>query len=330
MATRYAQAQMDALQAGVIPLMLEKDPILDQLRRKNRIKYRQAGDRYTQDYRVDTPGLKSYGRLATHVASEKGDYVRAIWPHGGVYSDDYVAGWDKENQGAKGQLASGTLRDIRNEMVQGMRENFVERFREELWDGDGTPLNGGTGVTILGIRQAVVDSPATGVYAGLSRVTFPLWRNRQIAGTAGPSGTFAQDVWERIFTLKTQCRRTPMQQGGTPNPDMLVVSFDNTSVLQNKHLVQNTTVSADVNGLMTIYGMRAMESENIGSDKMYILTTDTWYLKTVHPQGVLFRMHYKKDLEDHVDENDEVMVMRFKGQLCCHFPAANGVITAAS
>lgn len=331
MAARYDQSQLDSIMKPVTSLVLEQDPLLSMLQRRGRIFYGKSGDRLTKDYSVDNHGLKSYGRLATHVASEKGDLIRAYWPWGGLYDDDYLAGWDKENQGSEGSLASGTIRDIRNEAVARMRENFTQRFRERVWDGAGTSLNGGTGVDILGITQAIADSPSTGTYAGLSRVTYSQWRNRQIAGTGGPSSAWIDDCWERLLTIQTQCGRTPIEADAAPTPDMCFCDFTNYVQLMNRALTQNTYLpgAAGIQVPATILGMTLNKSENI-SGKVYVLNSKTIEIDTVHPSGVLFRMHYKKDLEDHIDETDEVLVMRFKGQVRVTFPAANGVITSAS
>lgn len=329
MAERYTQSQLDSYSKPVTSLVLEQDPLLDMLQRRGRIYYNKAGDRYTKDYQVDNHGIKSFGKLATHVASEKGDYVRAIWPRAGLYDDDYVAGWDLDAQGAEGSLQSGTIRNIRNEAVSHMRENFTQRFREVLWDGDGTSLNGGTGVQPLGITQAVVDSPSTGTYAGLSRVTYTGWRNRQISGASGPSSSWVSDCWERVLTIQTQCMRTPMEGNNGPMPDMLFCDFTNYVQLQNRALTQNTNVGAEVNGIKTLLGMRLNLTENI-SGKVYCLNSKTMEVCTPQPKGVLFRLRYKSDLEDHIDAKDEVLLMTFKGQFRVLFPAANGVITSAS
>lgn len=329
MADRYSQSQLDSIMKPTTSLVLEQDPLLSMLQSKGRIKYGKSGDRLSKDYVVDAHGIKSYGRLATHVASEKGDYIRAYWPWGGVYDDDYLAGWDTENQGAEGSLATGTIRDIRNEAITQMRENFTQRFREQVWAGDGASLNGGTGVTILGITQAVPDSPSTGTYAGLSRVTYTGWRSRTTAGASGPSNSWTADCWERVLTSITQCSRTPMDGESSPKPDMLFCDFTNYVQLLNRALTQNTALDTEIKGITTLLGMRLEQSENI-SGKVYTLNSKSIEISSTHPTGVLFRMHYKKDLEDHIDENDEVLVMRFKGQCRVLFPAANGVITSAS
>lgn len=325
MADRYTQSQFDSYMKPVTSLVLELDPLLNKIPKK----YNLSGDRLTKDYTVDNHGLKSYGRGATHVATEKGDYIRAIWPWAGVYDDDYVYGWDKESQGAEGSLSTGTLRKIRDEMIVRMRENFVQRFREIIWDGDGTSLNGGTGVQPLGITQAVSQTPSSGTYAGLSRVTYTGWRNRQISGTAGPSTNWAQDVWERILTLKTLTARTPMTVDQPRDADMLFTNFTNYVDVVNRALTQNVVIGTNVQELQSVLGLKIHQSENVGANLVYLLNSQSMEWSTTHPQGVMFRLHYKKDLEDHVDENDEVMVMRARGQLRVHFPAANGVITSA-
>lgn len=329
MAERFDQSQLDSYSKGVTSIVLELDPLLDQLKRKGRIYYNKFGDRYTKDYYVDDHGIKSYGRLATHVATEKGDYIRAIWPLAGLYDDDYVAGWDLAKQGPEGRLDTGTIRNIRNEAIVRMRENFVQRFRERLWDGTGASLNGGTGVEPLGITQAIVDSPSTGTYAGLSRVTYNGWRNRQLSGTGGPSASWTDDGWERVLKGKTEAKRTPMKADMPTAPDMLFCDFTNSVQLQNRALTQRTSFGAEIDTFTTLLGMRLMESDNI-SGKVYLLNSKSMEICTPQPSGVLLRMHYKSDLEDHIDDKDEVLLMRFMGQFRVLFPAANTVITNAS
>ncbi|SFT25557.1 phage major capsid protein [Methylobacterium sp. yr668] len=73
-------------------------------------------------------------------------------------------------------------------LLEGKMEDFDEDKKkswDELLHGDGT----GDAKALAGIQSIILDNPAVGSTGGLSRVTYPWWRNRAATAAAAAAGT---------------------------------------------------------------------------------------------------------------------------------------------
>lgn len=329
--SRFTQAQLDGYRdLKVMPLFLTEQALLRMLKAKNRIKNAAGGLNIVWDVRLSGQSLKSFGKYAKFVASERGDYAQATLPWGAVYADDSISGLEMERQGAAGNLESGTIRNIRSQALDELKVDFYKSFNTQLWNGDGLALNGGTGVNILGATQSVVASPATGTYAGINRATVSDWRNQQFAATSGPSTDAAQDAWWSVLNMKSLVSQRPMGGGTSTAPDMMLTTRAVNVLIKNKGYAQNASVGTSVKSVDMIEGMEITIDDDIAAGYAYMFSSETFEL--LLPPGLktkdLVRIGYKSDMEDHIHPDDEALVMYTNCQLKNMFPKGNGVITA--
>lgn len=332
--SRFTQSQLTAYTKEWTPLFYTQQPLMRYLKARGRVKRSMGGEYITKQYENNDIQLKSFGRYEQHIASESGDPVLATWRMGALYADDQLSGLEKEfNAGAEGKLDSGKVRDIRIEAVKNLQSKFGKLFRTRLWNAAGASLNGGGGVEFLGITQAISQTPSSGTYAGVSRVTHSDWRNIQVTGTSGPSASFASDAWERVLTATTQAEGPIEDPMGVQSPDLLFCTKANKVIVQNKAYSQNTNLGGEVRAIQVLNGMELNIDEDVGSGLIYGLNSATWEFLTSpmrDPGTFGVKMHYKKDLPDQVHEEDEALVMSCVGLLRCTFPKRNFVITSAS
>lgn len=330
--SRFTQGQLDGyLNLKVLPYFFTEQALLRMFKAKGLIKTAPGGKTVNWDVRLSAQTLKSYGKYATFTASEAGDYATAQLPWGAVFAADAVSGLEMEQQGEVGSVESGTKRKLRAQALEELKEDFLFRFNTQLWSGDGATLNGGSGATLYGVQQAVVTSPATGTYAGLNRATITDHQNQQFAATSGPSTDASADAWWAIMKMKTLCSNRPMAKGRAYAPDMLFVPRDVYVLLKNKGFAQNTAIpGVVVKSVETIDGMEFTLEDDLSAATAYMLSSEAWTLMLPPGRGKadMFRLHYKTNLPNHVNPNDEALVMDFHGQLACTFPKANGVITS--
>ena len=326
--SRFTQFQQVAIGAKCVDFYKNEDRLMAVL--GSRVDH-QPGETFSPvDLRSLDKVLKSAGRYEQHVAAESGDYVRPVYTMGKVYMDDQISGLEKEFQGEVGKISSGTLKKTDTELVEDLRNQFKHRFKERLWNGDGLTLNGGGGVSFMGLTQFVVQSPSTGTYGGVSRVTYTNWRNYQISGASGPSTSWVQDAWERVLTAQMGATD---ESGSHGKGSLLIGTVANVIQIQNKAYSQNTQVGATVNKIHAVNGLELVSDDNVASGLVYIL--DPRYIEmAISPKrstknmGIQF--YSKAELDDQVDPNDEVFVMDFVGTPYCWFPKAQAIITSAS
>lgn len=325
--SRFTVNQSTAIASKAVDLYKTEDRLMAMF--GSRVK-QQAGEQFSMDFRSLDKNLKSAGRYESHVAAESGDYVRATYTMGKVYMDDQIAGLEKEFQGAKGQIDSGTLRDIDAELLEDLRAQFKHRFKARLWDAAGASLNGGGGVEFTGLTQWVVQSPATGTYAGINRATYTNWRNYQISGAAGPSTSWVQDAWERVLTAQMGATD---EAGSHGKGSVLIGTVANVVQIQNKAYSQNTSVGSTVNKIVSVNGLELVSDDNCGAGLVYILDPRYMGLATTPARSTKnmgIQFYSKSKIPDQVDPNDEVFVMDFVGTPYCWFPKAQSLITSAS
>ena len=326
--SRYTQSQNTAIMSEYVNFYKTDQRLMGILAPRVR---NQAGQQWSQDFEASVDiNLKSYGVYEQHISAESGDPVRATWTMGAVYMDDQISGLQQEYQGAPGSLATGTIRKIGPEAHEKLRDKFKQAFKTRLWNAAGAALNGGGGVEPVGITQFVVQSPSTGTYAGISRVTYSNWRNYQISGAAGPSTSWVQDAWERVLTAQMGARDP---SGAHGKGSVLLGTVANVIQIQNKAYSQNTNVGSEVNKIKSVNGLELVSDDDVGAGLVYIL--DPRYIGVAIPMGRSaknfgMKFYSKSKLPEQVHPDDEVMVIDFVGTPYCDFPAAQSIITSAS
>lgn len=325
--SRFTTFQESAISSKVVDLYKNEDRLMALL--GARVEH-QAGETFQKTFRSLDKTLKSRGRYEQHVAAESGDYVRATYTMGSVYMDDQISGMEKEFQGENDKISSGTHLKIDAELIEDMRNQFKHRFKVQLWDGTGVALNGGGGVGFVGATQFIVQSPSTGTYAGISRVTYSNWRNYQISGASGPSSSWVQDAWERVLTAQMGATD---ENGSHGKGSVLIGTVANVIQIQNKAYSQNTSVGSAVNKIVSVNGLELVSDDNVASGLVYIM--DPRYIGVAVPpkrstKNMGIKFYSKSKLPDQVDQDDEVFVMEFLGTPMCWFPKAQSIITSAS
>lgn len=332
--SKFTQGQLDGYRdLKVLPLFKTEQSIYRMLDAKKRIMVDQGGKNIVWDVRLSAQTLKSAGKYETFTASERGDYSQASLPWSYLYATDAVSGLEMERQGAVNSIQSGTIRKIEAQALDELRDDFMFRFNNQIIQGDGAALNGGGGVTLTGVEQFVAASPSTGTYANINRATVSNWQNQQFAGTSGPSSSWAQDAWWAILNMKTLCLTNGNAGKGKKfRPDILLVTPTNYVDIKNKGYSQNTNVGASVKSIEMIEGMEMSIEEDLDASQVYMLSSETLELLLPPGRGKkdVFKLHYKRNLPNHVHQDDEVLVLDFHGQLKCNLPKANGVITSAA
>lgn len=325
--SRFTTFQESAISSKVVDLYKNEDRLMALL--GSRVE-QQAGETFQKTFRSLDKTLKSAGRYESHTAAESGDYVRATYTMGKVYMDDQISGLEKEFQGEADKISTGTHLKIESELLEDMRNQFKHRFKVQLWNGDGLALNGGGGVGFVGLTQFIVQSPATGTYAGINRATYSNWQNYQISGAAGPSTSWVQDCWERVLTAN---QGTTDESGSHGKGSVLIGTVANVIQIQNKAFSQNTSLGSSVNKIVSVNGLELVSDDNVGSGLVYII--DPRYMGVAVPparstKNMGIKFYSKSKLPDQVDPMDEVFVMDFVGTPFCWFPKAQAIITSAS
>lgn len=324
----FTQAQMDAKVAEFETDFYIEMPHMGMLEDNGLIKPH-AGDRITVDYRTNAPDGTSYGRDSVLEATQKGERIRATYDWGTFALDNKEYGWDIENQGAVGQLSSGTLRKLPTERLNDLKAWMGRRLPIRMWQGAGAAYNGGDGVDFLGMENFMPASPSTATVGGLSWSTYDELQSQQISGAAGPSTDWEADAWERLLTLRYACRhpRSP----DTPNTSGWVCYATPASCVDiiNLAYVQNTNVGVEVKDIVSVGGIVVKLSDAIDANTVYLVNPDTWVV--YYPQGRkgLVEMREISNFPDRMNKRDIVWSMTAKGCIICKFPPQNGVITSA-
>lgn len=326
--SRFTVAQATAQVADWVDLYKTQQRLFAKL--ASRVEH-QGGEYFSKDYESLDLNIRSYGRYESHTAAESGDPVRATWRMGTYMADDQVSGLDKEFQGAVGKLDSGTLRKIEAQAIANLKSKFTQRFKSRVfWDAAGTAYNGGGGVEPMGLKLAIVASPSTGTYAGISRVTYSNWRNYQISGASGPSGSWVADAWERILTAKMGCVSPDGTRG---KPDLMLCNVGPAVQIMNKAFSQNTNVGGQVGTITSVAGMEIIVDDDATASSVYLFDLSSLKVKIPTERSTKnfgIEMWSKSNLPDQVRRDDTVFVMDFVGTPVCEFPKANAIITSAS
>lgn len=282
--------------------------------------------------RLSGSSIASYGNYATFTAGETGDFTTAYLPWGSLYATAAISGKEMERQGAAGDFMAGTLTPMHAQILQDLRDDFAWRVATQFTSGDGTAVNSGSGVGILGYQQSVSTSPSTGNYANISRVTVGDHRNQQFAATSGPSTNAAQDAWWCVLNGKYQGMRK-MGPNKLVKPDILVANAGPLVMIKNKGLVQNTSLGANVKSIETIEGMEIDQpDDDATSATVYMLASMVFKIISVKPRSEFFKLREVTNPGgDHVHEGDTALVIRTPDfQLVNTFPKVNVAITSFS
>lgn len=324
----FSQAQLDAISADYETDFYTVHPHFEMLDMNNLIKP-YAGDRITVDYRTNAPDGYSYGRDSVLEATQKGERIRAYFDWGSFAIDNKEYGWDIENQGATGQLKTGTLRKLPTERMDDLKAWMSERLPSRLWQGAGASYNGGDGVDFLGVEQFVPSSPSSATLGGLSLSTYSDLQSQQISGAAGPSTDWEADAWERLLTLRVACWQPRKQNQGMVKGFMCYTTRASYVDIINLAYNQNTNVGAEVKDITMVGGVVPVVNDAQDANTVYLLKPDTWCL--YYPQGRRGFIQTREidNFQDRINEKDVAWVMTAKGCHICKFPPQNGVITSA-
>lgn len=291
----------------------------------------QHGTSFQWRVRLSGNQMRSYGAMEQFVAAEGGDFTTASLPWGSLVSTIAISGKKMEQQGQAGSLDDGTLTPMHAEILQDLKDDFVWRLGTEFADGDGTDVNGGGGVGIFGYKQSVVTSPGSGSYANISRVTVTDHRNQQFSAAGGPSGSAAQDAWWAILNGVTTGSRMKGPKGKC-TPDLMVAPEGPIVMIKNKGYAQNTSLTGDIKGVVTVEGMEVTTPDDDATSAVVrLICTKVWCIASVKPKSEFFNMREERQNKTHVHEKDAALVLRTPDfQLVNKFPKANVAITSFS
>lgn len=306
-------------------LFSEKNCLYQKLSQKGCIK-RKGGTTLTETYRVTPNTMISVGDFQAVNYTAHDSQITGSWEPGMVYSNDILSVKQREENMDAG---NGKVRDVYKQKINDLQDDFLFRFQEQLWDGDGSTLNGGGGKTIEGVTQAIVASPATGTYAGINRATYAGWRNVVVAGNAGAGTSFIADAPERITRAINNMLRTEKHFNG--RPDLFVTDRDTLTQVDAWYFGQNTSVPVEVNGVLSFKGMTMHADDNVGTGLAYLFDSSTWELwhtpyVDMGKKKLVFSFVDRTDLTGYV-KGDAAFEARFHGGLRCLYPRGNALIT---
>lgn len=325
----FTQDQTVALEASYYEDYMNVYPFWDLMNRRGRVKSK-AGDRCTVDYATNPPDVYSYGRDSNIEATQKGEMIRAYFDWGAVAMDTKEYGWDQENQGAVGQLSTGTLRKLMGHRMDLIKSPFFRRSNERLWQGAGTAYNGGDGIDFTGVEAQVPASPSAGTHGGLSRSVYDELQAQQIGGASGPSSDWEADAWERLLTLRVACwHPSSWRQQVDASTFVCYVTRASYVDIINLAYNQNTTLTTKVDDIVSVGGVVPRVNDAQDANTVYLLNPDTWYF--YYPPGCRgpIEIETRTGLDGRMNPRDAIGIIRMKGMLVCEFPPQNGVITSA-
>lgn len=319
------------LQRKAIPYFMTRQVLFKKLYDGGRWEIQHGKTGVQWNVRLSGSNIASYGKFATFTAGETGDHATAYLPWGQLYATAAISGLEMDRQGKAGSFEDGTLTPMHAEILADLKNDFSWRLATQFTSGDGTDLNGGSGVTIYGYQQSVATSPSTGTYANISRVTVTDQRNQQFSAASGPSTNAAQDAWWALLNGKYQGMR--MMGKEIMKPDILIAGSGPLVMIKNKGLVQNTSLGANVKSVETVEGMEiSMPDDDATSATVYQLCSKVFSIISTHAKKDFFKIREEKNPGgDHVHEGDSAVVIRTPSfQLVNKFPKANVAITSFS
>lgn len=305
-------------------------PFLDKIR--DRIVTR-GGERIEQPFLNNTADVYSFSKRSEVDATQKGEIVKGVLDWGTAAYDDEEYGWDMENQGAVDSLTSGTLYKLYDTRVKMGHSLYHKRVNERLWLGAGTPYNSADGDALdyLGVESWISTTPTSGNIIELSRSANPFMQNKELDGaTDGTSQVWANDCWELIFEMNELCSDYPREWGGAMHPDMWFGKTAQIMSIITLGLAQNTNVGADVNGVISLGGIKIIKNDAQTAGRIYALNSGSWTL--YRPPGVnsFMELDVRSDLEARMNRKDTIFIWKSRGALACTWLPANGVITNAA
>jgi len=332
MADYFDATMLDGwLKRDAIPYFFTRQPFFSKMFNGSQWEVQHGKTGFQWNVRLSGSQIYSYGSMETFTATEGGDFATAYLPWGSLYSKIAISGKKMDRQGSAGSLDDGTLTPMHAQILSDLKDDFTWRLGTEFADGDGTDVNGGGGAGIYGYKQSVATSPATGTYANLSRVTITDHRNQQFSAAAGPSTSAATDAWWAILNGVTTGSRM-MGPKGRCKPDTLVAPEGPLVMIKNKGYIQNQSVGASVNGVISIEGMEISEADDDATAAVVrLLCSKVWKIASVEPKSKFFKIREINAIQNHVHEGDAAVVLRTPDfQLVNTFPKANVAITSFS
>ena len=195
---------------------------------------------------------------------------------------------------------------------------------------DGT---GNSGKNITGLAAAVPDSPATGTYGGISRVSWSFWRSVAFSGvTNGGSATTASNIQQYMDSVAVQLIR------GTDKPDLIVA--DNNYYRLYLQSLQSIQRISDSGSSMAGAGFASLKYYGAGMASDVVLdggignaatANHMWFLNTKY---LMFRPHADRNFvpiggeRQAVNQDAIVKLIGWAGNLTSSGPQFSGVLIA--
>lgn len=166
--------------------------------------------------------------------------------------------------------------DLLEGKIQVAEAELMNKIDTDLY-GDGTG-NGGKAITGLGAMLPVANT--TGTYGGISRDTWPFWRNQSFRGvTDGGAAVSAANIQSYMTQLAIRCIR------GQDSPDMILAdanyyNFYNQSMVAIQRVASDQSAGAGFVGLKFYGGGIAADvvmaggvGSGITSNRMFFINT---------------------------------------------------------
>ena len=195
---------------------------------------------------------------------------------------------------------------------------------------DGT---GNSGKNITGLAAAVPDSPSTGTYGGINRVTWTFWRSVAYSGvTNGGAAVTASNIQQYMDSVAVQLIR------GTDKPDLIVA--DNNYYRLYLQSLQSIQRISDSGSSMAGAGFASLKYYGAGMASDVVLdggigsaatANHMWFLNTKY---IFFRPHVDRNFvpiggeRQAVNQDAIVKLIGWAGNLCSSGPQFSGVLVA--
>lgn len=188
---------------------------------------------------------------------------------------------------------------------------------------DGT---GNSGKNVTGLAAAVAIAPATGVYGGIDRATYSIWRNQKYVcsldgGGAATSATIQSHMNKFLITLTRGVDRPNLIIASPAAYAMFQASLQAIQRLNSSDTGSAGFASLDFQGIPVVFDTSA---SGINANYMYFLNTK--YLK--------FRPHKARNfvaLDDKspVNQDSTVKTLAWAGNMTCSGAQFQGVLSIA-
>lgn len=316
----------------VISTYLETNPTWSMMIENGNVKYNKKGKNVVREFHTgsgaDVHTIGPFTDMGTIRAPRDGYRLQGTWEWGEYVISDVFDGQTLSRCGGESEI-----RDTLKTRTKKMNTDLKLIMADEVMNGDGTAsggtlaTGGNSGTRWLGITQAIVSSPSSGTYAGIDRASYTGWRNYQVAGTGGPTGSFATDVW---YILNLAANNTEYDwEGGKSRVDLLLFTRTNFTIYQNRALNQNTNLAVGDPGKegMRFNGMVHKIDDNVAASTILGLNMSTWEFWT--PDSVLFKT---RSIDNHPGYNigSKATDIQIQGAMLCLSPRNNFIVTSAA